>query len=235
MSDWQPKRFWKVAEVVAGPEGHEIHLDGRPVKTPAKASLVVPTDAMARAIAQEWDAQADKVDPRTMPVTRSANAAIDKVRVQRNEVIDLLAEYGDSDLLCYRASGPEGLVLKQAAAWDPMLEWAAQTLGVHLAVGQGVMHVAQDPGAVARLRSEIAGLDEFALAAAHDLISLSGSLVLACAVMREHIAPQDAWDRSRVDEDWQISQWGADDEASAAAEVKRAAFFHAAKFYDLTS
>ncbi|SIT90115.1 Chaperone required for the assembly of the F1-ATPase [Yoonia rosea] len=231
MSDWQPKRFWKQAQAEVCEGGFTVLLDGRPVRTPAKAPLAVPTHAMADAIAKEWDAQEKVIDPRTMPVTRGANAAIDKVRTQREEVIAMLAEYGDSDLLCYRAAGPEGLIQKQADAWDPMLDWAADALGVRLAVGEGVMHVAQNPEALGKLRDELAVFDEFALAAVHDLISLSGSLILALGVTREVIAVERAWLLSRVDEHWQIAQWGEDEEATAAEAIKRRAFEDAARFY----
>ncbi|KQI71793.1 ATPase [Loktanella sp. 5RATIMAR09] len=231
MSDWQPKRFWKQAQAEACEDGFTVLLDGRPVRTPAKAPLAVPTHTMADAIAKEWDAQDKVIDPRTMPVTRGANAAIDKVRTQRDEVIAMLAEYGDSDLLCYRAAGPEGLIQKQAEAWDPMLDWAADALGVRLAVGEGVMHVAQNPEALGKLRDELAAFDEFALAAVHDLISLSGSLILALGVTREAVAVEKAWLLSRVDEHWQIAQWGEDEEATAAEAIKRQAFEDAARFY----
>lgn len=231
MSDWQPKRFWKKAQAEACEGGFTVLLDGRPVRTPAKAQLAVPTHTMADAIAKEWDAQEKVIDPRTMPVTRGANAAIDKVRTQREEVIAMLAEYGDSDLLCYRAAGPETLIRHQAEAWDPMLEWAAETLGARLFVGEGVMHVAQRPEALGKLRDALNSFDEFALAAAHDLISLSGSLVLALAVTRDAIAVEEAWLLSRLDEHWQISQWGEDEEAAAAEEIKRQAFHDAARFY----
>ncbi len=231
MSDWKPKRFWKKAQAEACAGGFTVLLDGRPVRTPAKAPLTVPTRMMADAIAEEWDAQEKVIDPRTMPVTRGANAAIDKVRTQRDEVVDLLAEYGDSDLLCYRAAGPEGLIRKQAEAWDPMLDWAADALGVRLAVGEGVMHVAQSPDALAQLRNELTAFDEFALAAVHDLISLSGSLILALGVTREAVAVEKAWLLSRIDEHWQVSQWGEDEEATAAEAIKRQAFEDAARFY----
>lgn len=234
MSDWKPKRFWQSATATPCDGGYTVTLDGRAVKTPAKALLVVPTAAMADAIAAEWDAQTGLVDPRTMPVTRSANAAIDKLRPQRAEVIALLAEYGGSDLLCYRATAPDGLVAQQQAAWDPLIAWAAEALDAPLIVAQGVMHLPQDPQTLARMTAHIAAFDDFALAAVHDLIALSGSLVLALAVTRGHLDAAAAWDISRVDEDWQISQWGADDEASAAAAVKRAAFLHAHRFYLLS-
>ena len=233
MSDWQPKRFWKQAQAEECDGGFTVKLDGRPVRTPAKAPLVVPTRMMADAIAQEWDAQEKLVDPRTMPVTRGANAAIDKVRTQRAEVIALLAEYGDSDLLCYRAAGPEGLITRQSEGWDPMLDWAADTLGARLFVGEGVMHVTQKPDALDRLTAEIAAFDDFALAGVHDLISLSGSLVLALAVTRDAIAVDDAWMLSRIDEHWQIEQWGEDEEAASAELIKKKAFEGAARFYRL--
>ncbi|MEL7181059.1 MAG: ATP12 family protein [Pseudomonadota bacterium] len=231
MSDWQPKRFWKLAQAEPCDGGFTVKLDGRPVRTPAKAALVLPTKAMADAIAAEWDAQEEVVDPRTMPVTRGANAAIDKVRTQRDEVIALLAEYGDSDLLCYRAAGPEALIDRQAKAWDPMLDWAAETLGARLFVGEGVMHVAQKPDALDKLTAEVAAFDDFALAAVHDLISLSGSLILALAVTKDAIPVQEAWQLSRLDEHWQIEQWGEDEEAAAAEAAKKAAFLDAARFY----
>lgn len=234
MSDWKAKRFWKEAKVRPVSDGFAVHLDTRAVKTPAKADLILPTRAMAEAVAAEWDAQTGQIDPRTMPVTRGANAAIDKVRPQRAEVTALLAEYGDSDLLCYRAAGPEGLIKQQAAGWDPLLDWAAETYDARLWVGEGVMHVAQDPAVLQRLTDQVAAFDEFAMAAAHDLISLSGSLILALAVTSDRLTPEDAWDLSRIDEDWQIAQWGDDDEASATAAVKRAAFLDAARFYRLS-
>jgi chaperone required for assembly of F1-ATPase len=234
MSDWKPKRFWKTATPEPCEGGFTVTLDGRPVKTPAKAGLIVPTLPLAVAVAQEWDAQTGLVDPRTMPVTRSANAAIDKVRTQRAEVIGLLSEYGGSDLLCYRAPAPDGLVLRQRQVWDPLLDWAARDLGVTLTIGEGVVPVAQAPESILILQRELERTDDFELAAAHDLISLSGSLILALAVMRGHLDGLRAWDVSRVDEDWQISQWGLDDEAAANAAVKRDAFLHAERFYHLS-
>ncbi|SFR31448.1 Chaperone required for the assembly of the F1-ATPase [Yoonia tamlensis] len=234
MSDWKPKRFWKTATATTCEGGFTVELDSRSVKTPAKATLIVPTMPMAEAIAAEWDAQGETLDPATMPITRGANAAIDKVRTQHAEVAEMLAEYGDSDLLCYRAAGPDMLIARQAAAWDPMLEWAAATLGARLAVGQGVMHVAQDPDALAVLRAEVCAFDEFALAAAHDLISISGSLILGLAVVRGKVEPDTAWLVSRVDEHWQIEQWGADEEAADNEAIKRTAFLDAARFYKLS-
>lgn len=233
MSEWAAKRFWTTTATVEMPEGYGIELDGRSVKTPAKAALVLPTAAMAAAVAEEWDAQEGKIDPSTMPVTRGANAAIDKVATQKDEVVTLLAAYGDSDLLCYRAAGPHALIAQQKAAWDPLLDWADQTYGVRLKTGEGVMHVPQDPDGQARLTAELHQLTPFELAAAHDLISLSGSLVIALAVMRGHLETTASWAASRVDEDWQISQWGEDAEAQMQEKIKKQAFCDAARFFAL--
>lgn len=232
MTEWAPKRFWKITEVRDEAEGFGVALDGRPVKTPAKAPLIVPTRALADAIAAEWDAQADKVDPMTMPVTRGANAAIDKVRLQHAEVADMLAAYGDSDLLCYRADGPEELVARQAEGWDPLLDWLEDTYGTRLSVRAGVMHVAQSPDALSRLRDEVHGMSEFQLAGFHDLVSISGSLVLGLAATRDAQPIEDLWALSRIDETWQAEQWGVDEEAAEAEAVKRGSFLDAKRFYD---
>ena len=233
MSNWKPKRFWKEATVVETDGGYTVQLDGRAVKTPAKVLLVVPTRAMAEAIAAEWQAQEKDVDPRTMPVTRSANAAIDKVAPQRAEVCEMLAAYGGHDLMCYRAVAPEALVTRQEAAWDPMLDWAAKALSAPLASGRGVMHVEQLPESLANLSGFVEKLDPYEIAALHDLITISGSLVLAMAVLRGRISADEAWTLSRIDEDFQIEQWGPDDEAAAAAESKRVAFVTAAKILQM--
>ncbi len=235
MSDWKPKRFWTSSTVVEAEDGHTVELDGRRVKTPAKAALVLPTRAMAEAVAAEWDAQEKEVDPTTMPFTRSANAAIDKVRHQHAEVADMLADYGDSDLLCYRATHPETLQTRQAEAWDPALDWAAEALGVRLVPLAGVVHQPQNTAALEALRARVHGLNPFQLAAFHDLVSLSGSLILGFAAAQNWRKPDEIWRISRLDELWQIEQWGHDEEADAAARIKEAAFLHAKRFFDLSS
>jgi chaperone required for assembly of F1-ATPase len=233
MSGWKAKRFWKVTTVEAVDGGWTIRLDARPVKTPAKALLVVPTEGLARAIAAEWDAQQGEVRPETMPFTRAANSAIDKVAVQFSDVVDIVAAYGDADLLCYRATGPEPLIRRQADAWDALLAWAAEHLSAPLVPTAGVMHVAQDAAALRALATRVAAMTPFQLAAFHDLVALSGSLVLAFAVTEGRLDPEAAWHASRIDEDWQIEQWGEDEDAAAAAVVKHAAFVQAARFYAL--
>lgn len=235
MSEWKARRFWKAAGIAPTQDGFAILLDGRPVKTPAKAPLSVPNRALARAIAAEWDAQEGEIDPRAMPLTRSANAAIDKVAAQHDEVAELIAAYGDSDLLCYRAEGPAGLVGRQAAGWDPVLAWARDTQGLDLKPVTGLIHHPQSAEARARAAVLTREMDAFALTAFHDLVGLSGSFVLGLAAARGLETPETLWALSRIDEDWQEEQWGRDDEAAESAQVKRAAFLHAARFHALAT
>lgn len=235
MSEWAAKRFWKASAVTQGEGGFRVQLDGRAVKTPAKTDLILPTRAMADAVAKEWDAQEGRIDPLTMPVTRSANAAIDKVRIQHTEVADMLAAYGDTDLVCYRAAHPQALSERQAEAWDPVLDWAETTLSVRLIAVQGVVHNPQPTEALAVLSSRVHAMDPFQLAAFHDLVSLSGSLLLGFAAALDWRDAEEIWHLSRIDERWQEEQWGSDDEATAHAELKRQAFLHAKRFFDLST
>ncbi|MCO6383949.1 ATP12 family chaperone protein [Oceanicola sp. 502str15] len=234
MAEWAAKRFWKAAEAVPEGEGFAVHLDGRPVKTPAKAALTLPSEALARAVADEWAAQGEKIDPSTMPFTRSANSALDRVAPQHAEVAEIVAAYGESDLICYRADSPRALSRLQAEAWDPLIDWARDVLEAPLIVTTGVMHVPQPATTVESLRALVHRLDPFALTALHDLTSLSGSLVMGLAALDGHASPETLWTLSRVDEDWQISQWGEDEEASELAARKRADFLHAAALYRLS-
>ena len=234
MSDWRPKRFWTECAVVETDGGCTVELDGRRVKTPAKAALILPTRVMAEAVAAEWDAQEKQVDPATMPFTRSANAAIDKVRVQHREVADMLAGYGDSDLLCYRATHPKELQDRQSGEWDLALDWAATALSARLVPVAGVLHQPQPDAALAELSRRVHALDAFQLAAFHDLVSLSGSLILGFAAAMDWRKSDEIWRISRLDEIWQTEQWGHDDEAHEAAEIKKAAFLHAKSFFDLS-
>lgn len=234
MSEWSMKRFWKEAQVAQEAGGFSVTLDGRPVKTPSKAALVLPSRSLAEAIAAEWQAQEDAVDPESMPATRSANSAIDKVTHQHAEVAEMLAAYGDSDLTCYRADRPADLAARQAETWDPLLDWADARFGARLQPRCGVMHVAQDADALGRLGRELARMDAFELTAFHDLVTISGSLVIALAVETGEITPEAGWDASRIDETWQEEQWGEDEEAARMAAHKRAAFLHAARFLALS-
>lgn len=231
MSEWKARRFWKEATVEDVGGGFGVLLDDRPVRTPMKAALVVPTRAYADAIAAEWAAQDEHINPETMPATRSANAAIDRVTFAMDEVVEMLAAYGDSDLLCYRAEHPEELVARQNAAWDPILDWASDTFRARLEPRTGVMHAPQDADALDALRLEVARFTPFELAAFHDLVTLTGSLVLALATTRSTHPSEEIWALSRVDEDFQIEQWGEDDEAGDVAELKKNSFLRAAALF----
>lgn len=235
MSEWKQRRFWTNADVVETGDGFTVELDGRRIKTPNKSALVLPGRGLAEAVAAEWMAQEDVVKPQTMPMTRSANSAIDKVTPQRAEVVEMLSDYGDSDLLCYRADRPEELIERQRAAWDPALDWAAERYGARLKPRTGVIHASQDAEALAALGEAVDAMSVFQLTGFHDLVGLSGSLVLGLAATENWQSIDTLWALAQLDETWQIEQWGADEEAAQAAEAKRKDFLHAKAFYDLTS
>jgi len=233
MSDWEMKRFWKQTGVVEVDGGWTVTLDGKPLRTPAKAPLTLPTRAYAEECAAEWEAQVDGVQPDQMPLTRSANAAIDKVSAQSDEVAELIAAYGETDLLCYRAESPDSLVRRQAEAWDPLLAWAADALGARLIPTTGIIHRPQDPQALARLAETTRALDPFELAAFHDIVAISGSLIIGFATARR-AQPADAlWTASRIDEDWQAEQWGVDEEAAEQTALRKRSFLKAARIFSL--
>jgi chaperone required for assembly of F1-ATPase len=233
MTAWTAKRFWTAAIAEPCDGGFTVRLDTRPVRTPAKQPLIVPTLALAQAIAAEWEAQTGAIDPATMPFTRWSNSAIDKVAPQFDAVVDIVAAYGASDLLCYRAPGPEALVARQVAAWDPVLHWSATSLAAPMRATTGVIPIAQDTASLAALTARVAAQTPFQLAAFHDLVALSGSLVLALAVTLRHLDAATGWSLSRIDETWQAGQWGTDAEAAERAATKQAAFLLADRFYTL--
>ncbi len=225
MSGWAAKRFWKSASVVQLEAGFTVHLDGRAVKTPAKNPLILPNDTLAQLIAAEWDAQTGTVNPETMPITRRANSALEKVAPNRKGVIAELAGYGASDLLCYRAQSPAELVARQAAGWQPWLDWAARDLAAPLHVTTGIVHLAQPAESLTNLQDHVSAFDAFALAGLHDLVAITGSLVLALAMAKGHLLPHQGFALSRIDEHWQAEHWGVD-EAAAALESGKATALH---------
>lgn len=227
------KRFWKVTATAPAEGGFEVRLDDKPIRTPGKAPLILPTAALAEAMAAEWEAQREHVDPTAMPVTRAANTAIDRVAPAPGRVVDEIAGYGETDLLCYRAPHPAGLAARQTALWDPLLDWAAETYGARLVPSEGVIYAPQDAAAIARLRAPLEAADAWSLTAMHELVSISGSLVLALATVEGRLAPADAWTASRVDEDWNIAEWGEDAEAAAQAARREAAYHNAARILTL--
>lgn len=234
MSEWKARRFWKAASVRPAGAGWEVVLDDRPLRTPGKQPLVLPTEALARAVAAEWDAQADVIDPNRMPLTRAANSAIEKVTPQFHDVATMLAEYGGTDLLSYRADAPEELARAQAEGWDPLIDWAATELRAPLRITHGVIPVPQDPAALLKLHAEVVALDAFGLTALHDLVTLPGSLVLGLAVIRGRIDAETAHALSRIDEEFQAQRWGRDEEADAAAAARLAAMRDSERFWQLS-
>jgi chaperone required for assembly of F1-ATPase len=227
------KRFWENAAAVASGDGFAIELDGRRVKTPARADLLVPTTVLAEAIAAEWNECGEIVDPRAMPLTGLANAAIDRVSVDKDGFAAGIARYGESDLTCYRAEGPDLLVARQSEAWDALLGWARRRYDVDFACVSGVMHVPQPEETVRKLVYAVAALDAFRLAALSQLVTIGGSLVAGLAVVDEMIPAEGAWEAVSLDDRWQMEHWGADAEAQAALDARRRDFMAAARFLDL--
>ncbi|MFN4128663.1 MAG: ATP12 family chaperone protein [Paracoccaceae bacterium] len=233
MSGWAAKRFWQAAQAEPCDAGFTVRLDARPVKTPAKRPLVLPTLAMAQAIAAEWDQQQGLIRPDTMPLTRAANSAIDKVAPQVDAVVDEIANYGTTDLLCYRATDPQPLVDRQAAQWTPLLDWARDALNAPLVVTQGVIPVPQPSQCLTCLRGHVAAYSPFQLAALHDLVAISGSLILGLAVARQRLTGEQGFGLSRIDEDWQSALWGEDETAAAQEVLRRDAFLRSERFFTL--
>jgi chaperone required for assembly of F1-ATPase len=224
------KRFYKSATVG---DGRRILLDGRPVKTPGRQDLALPSDALAEAVADEWNAQEERIDPRTMPLTELANAALDRIAPDPAAFARGLSAYGESDLLCYRAEGPAPLVRRQTERWDPILAWAQQFYDVVFELATGVMHMRQPSETVERLDAAVAARDPFALAGLSPLVTVSGSLLIALALAEGALALDAAWAAATLDEQWQAEQWGEDTEAAAALAARRRDFEAAARFLAL--
>lgn len=227
------KRFWKDVGVEREGEGWGIRLDGRPVRTPARVLLAVSTAALAEAIADEWRAVGETIDPRAMPLTGLANAAVDRVAPDTRAFAVGLAKYAEADLACYRAEGPRALIERQEQEWDKLLGWARRRYDVDFETTHGLMHVVQPGATIERLSHAVATLDAFHLAGLSPLVTIGGSLIAALAVAEEAITPEEAWDAISVDDRWQLEHWGTDAEAEMALENRRRDFLAAARFLDL--
>jgi len=225
-----PKRFYKDVTVAPVDGGFVVHLDGRPVRTPAKGILKLPTEAAATLVAEEFAAQGETINPVTMPVMRLANTAIDGVATEVEAVMEDIQRFASSDLLCYRADGPDGLVSRQNDAWDPVLDWAQQTLGARFNLAEGVIHVQQPRESIAAVGFHLRPrADSFRLAALHLMTSLTGSALLALGVEAGALAAEEAWLAAHVDEDWQAEQWGLDAEALARRANRKLDFLAAVR------
>ncbi|HEX6072277.1 MAG TPA: ATP12 family protein [Sphingomicrobium sp.] len=227
------KRFWKTVEIMPGDGGLTIELDGRPVRTPARAPLVVPGQALADAVAAEWRSVEDRIDPSAMPLTGLANAAIDRVAPDARTFAGGLARYAEADLACYRAEWPPELVERQGKAWEPLLGWARRRYDVDFSTTSNLMHVPQPQATLERLSHAVAALDPFRLAGLSPLVTIGGSLIAALAVLEKAISPEQAWDAVSIDERWQLEQWGSDSEAAVALEHRAHDFLAAARFLEL--
>ena len=224
------RRFYQNAAVGAD---NLVLLDGRPVKTPGRAPLAPPGASLAAAIVDEWNAQGETIDPRAMPLTGLANAAIDRIAPARDAFADGLAAYGGSDLLCYRADGPAPLVARQAEHWDPLLDWAKGRYDIAFTVTTGITHTPQPPETLERLAAAVHARHPFELAGLSPLVTVSGSLVIALALAEGAVGLDQAWTAAALDEQWQAGQWGEDEEAAKALAGRRRDFEAAARFLSL--
>ncbi len=224
------KRFWQDAGV--GDDGI-VHLDGRPVRTPGREPLAVPTAALAEAVAQEWRDVGETVDPRAMPLTGLANAAIDRVAPDPVAFAAGLAVYGESDLLYYRADSPAELIAREEAAWDPLLDWARDRYDIHFEPVNGIIHRPQPPATIARLAEAVASRPPFALVALQPLVTISGTLVGSLALAEDAVDADTLWDAATLDERWQAEQWGEDPLATEARAARRRDFDAAVRFLSL--
>jgi chaperone required for assembly of F1-ATPase len=226
------RRFYEQVTVVEGEGGFGLALDGRPVKTPARRALAAPTRPLAEALAEEWRAQREHIDPATMPLTRLANSIIDGVADTPEGVAAEVEKYLASDLIFYRAEAPQGLVSRQEAAWDPLIAWASDTLGAQFRTGAGVVHLPQPEIALAAARAAIPR-DIWRLGAAHSITTLTGSALIALALLGGRLSVADAWAAGHVDEDWNMAQWGRDEIALERRAYREAEMQAAARVVEL--
>ena len=236
MSEWTKKRFWRVVSIKLDDKlhGYKITLDEKILNTPCKRPIVMPTKKMADLVVSEWVSIKREINPEEMPYTRFVNSSIDKIEPQLNDIRKLLLEYGDCDLVCYRAESPQVLIDRQELAWGGIIEWAKKELNVHLKVFNGVIHSSQPIKSILELEKHIFELSVFQLCALHELVTISGSLILSLAVTKGFLSENTAWEASQVDEQWQTDQWGIDIDAQTVCEEKRASFFHAAQFFKVS-
>lgn len=221
------KRFWK--DVTLDDDGGVL-LDGRPVRTPGRAPLVLPTPALAEAVADEWRTVGETLDPRAMPLTGLANAAIDRIAADPAPYVADIARYAETDLTCYRADSPPALVERQRAAWDPLLDWARRRYDVHFETTAGVMHIDQPQATLERLAEAVAARDPFAVTALNVIVSVTGTLVGALALAEGAIDAETLWQAAEVDEIWQAEHWGEDELATRTRDAKRASYDAATRF-----
>jgi chaperone required for assembly of F1-ATPase len=227
------RRFWKDVALEQSSFGYAVRLDGRPVKTPARNELALPTRQLADAVVAEWEAVEKTVDPMRMPMTGFANAAIDRVGPERATFVEAISAYGATDLFCYRAGAGEPLAARQAEVWEPWLDWARKRYDIAFTVVEGIMPQPQPPETMIRLKAAVASRGTFELAAMAKLAHLSGSLVATLAVVERAGAADALWAAACLDEIWQEELWGEDYFATKNRNDREAEFMQAPRFLDL--
>ena len=220
-----PKRFYEAVSIAETETGFGVELDGKTVKTPGRVALEMPTSESAQLVADEWSAITDEINPLLMPVTRLANTAVDGVANEMQAVMEDIVRYSSSDLLCYRADGPAGLVDAQRKHWDPILDWMDNDVGARFELAEGIMHINQPKEAIAAVGVRLKNHEEpFKLACVHTFTSLSGSALIALALAEGCLDADAAWNAAHVDEDWNVGQWGEDHEAAARRKQRHMDF-----------
>jgi chaperone required for assembly of F1-ATPase len=228
-----PKRFYKSAEAAKQEGGYGVLLDGRAVRTPAKSLVLVPDEKLALALAEEWNRQVEVIDPEKMPLTRLVNSGIDGVAREKDAVRAEIVKYAASDLLCYRAEGPDRLVVRQREKWDPVLDWMEERFGARFRLAEGIVFVDQPKEALNVVDAALEGIDVFQLAAASVVTTLTGSALLALALLEQRLSAGEAWAAAHVDEDWNAELWGEDEEAAERRARRFAEMSAAARVIEL--
>ena len=230
-----PKRFYKEVSVTGEDPAFGIALDGRALKTPLKAPLAIPGRELAEAIAAEWNAQTEFINPALMPLTKLVNTTIDRVAPERPRIIAEITSFADADLICYRAESPAAFMELQSRHWDPVLEWAAKALKTPFHTTTAILHKAQPPAALSALGNLLESFNSHQLCAIHNLSTLTGSALLGTALGSCALTWDAAWTAAHVDEDWQISHWGEDAEAVARRAGRKREFEATANYLRMVS
>ena len=228
-----PQRFYKVVSIAGERPELAIHLDGRPIRTPLKRTFEVPSRDLAEAIALEWQAQENVIDPSTMPLTKLANTAIDRVNIDRARIIEEIVGFAGSDLVCYRADEPIALRERQAAAWDPVLAWVERELDAKFETTTGILFRDQSRDALNAMRAYLRERSSWEMTSIHNLTTLTGSALVSLMVAARALSGEAAWIAAHIDEDWQVEHWGADAEAQARRIARRREFDAALRFLAL--
>jgi chaperone required for assembly of F1-ATPase len=234
MTEIPSRRFYKMVSVTGTTTPFSVTLDERPLRTPLKRAFELPSGALAQAVAAEWDVQTEKIDPRTMPLTRLANTAIDRVEPARDRIIGEIVDFSGSDLVCYRAEKPLGLIERQAKAWQPVLDWARATLGAEFLITEGVVHLLQPAATLAAVRDYLGQKSSWDLTALHNITTLTGSALIAAMACESAMPGSEAWAAAHVDEDWQIEHWGWDEDARHRRNHRKREFDICLRFSELS-